>query len=184
MDNKENSKPMPKNQKVISGSAKKSEKGKIIRAIFSNDDVVDLKHHLVYEVLIPTVKRAASESLTKAVNAIFGTHVSVPRDSISGRTDYHGASDRRESTSRVRSVLDYDDIIVGSYEEADTVIQKMLDQLEEFHMVRISDLYELVGLTAPYTGNSYGWRNLDGARPVAVSEGEWLIKLPKAVFLR
>ena len=41
-------------------------------------------------------------------------------------------------------------------------------------------MYDLSGLTPPYTANSYGWTSIRTAEPVRVRDGGYVLKLPKA----
>lgn len=76
-----------------------------------------------------------------------------------------------------------DDIILESRVEAEDVISRMKEIIETYGFVRVTDLYDLVGITGDYTDNKYGWTNIRGAEPVRVRDG-YMLKLPKAVPLK
>ena len=75
------------------------------------------------------------------------------------------------------------DIILESRVEAEDVISRMKEIIETYGFVRVTDLYDLVGITGDYTDNKYGWTNIRGAEPVRVRDG-YMLKLPKAVPLK
>ena len=56
-----------------------------------------------------------------------------------------------------------------------------MDELvDTYGVVRVADLYDLVGKTGDYTDNKYGWTNIRNAEIVRVREGYW-IKMPRAM---
>ena len=56
----------------------------------------------------------------------------------------------------------------------------MLDVIDRYGFVTVGDMYDLSGLTPPYTANSYGWTSIRTAEPVRVRDGGYVLKLPKA----
>ena len=98
-------------------------------------------------------------------------------------TDYSRASRRDErsySRSRTASGYSYDDIIVETRGEAEAVLSRMDEMMEEYEVVRVADLYDLVGITGDYTDNRYGWTNIRNAEIVRVRDG-YTIKMPRAL---
>jgi hypothetical protein len=56
----------------------------------------------------------------------------------------------------------------------------MDELIETYGLVRVADLYDLVGITGNYTDNKYGWMNIRNADIVRVRDG-YMIKLPRAM---
>ena len=54
--------------------------------------------------------------------------------------------------------------------------------LDQYGVVKVADMYDAAGLTAPFTANKYGWTSLRNAETVRVRDG-YIIKLPKAMPL-
>ena len=52
--------------------------------------------------------------------------------------------------------------------------------METYGLVRVADLYDLVGITGSYTDNKYGWTNIRNVEPIRVRDG-YMLKLPKAM---
>ena len=52
--------------------------------------------------------------------------------------------------------------------------------MEEYGIVRVADLFDLVGITGDYTDNKYGWTNIRSAEVVRVRDG-YKIKMPRAM---
>ena len=100
-------------------------------------------------------------------------------DRVSYRSYYDNGYDRRSSIVR-SSNYSYDDIILNSRGEAEDVLVRMDELMETYGLVRVADLYDLVGITGNYTDNKYGWTNIRNAEIVRVRDG-YMIKMPRAV---
>ena len=74
----------------------------------------------------------------------------------------------------------YDDIILSTRGEAEDVLSRMDELIETYGLVRVADLYDLVGITGNYTDNKYGWMNIRNAEIIRVRDG-YMIKMPRAV---
>ena len=57
---------------------------------------------------------------------------------------------------------------------------RMDELVESYGVVRVADLYDLVGLTGNFTDNKYGWTNVKNAQIVRVRDG-YMIKMPRAL---
>ena len=79
----------------------------------------------------------------------------------------------------MRTGYEYEDVVLDNRGDAEDVLLEMESILDEYHMVRVSDLYELVGITGKWTDNKYGWTDLRTARVDHVRDG-YLIRLPRA----
>ena len=64
--------------------------------------------------------------------------------------------------------------------EAQDVLDRMDELMDTYGLVRVADLYDLVGITGNYTDNKYGWTNIRNAEIVRVRDG-YMIKMPRAV---
>lgn len=172
-------------EKVVTGKRKKkSELSKISNAMIS-EDVRNVKHHILMDVLVPACKNALSDVVTDAINMLlFGD---TKRKSSSGsRSRYYSYDTRfdsgysRERASYQRSSYDFDDVVLDSRGEAEEILDAMNDILSRYGLVRVADMYELAGLTCDYTDNKYGWTSLRTAEIIRGRDGYGL-KLPKAM---
>ena len=98
------------------------------------------------------------------------------------RKDNRDARDYGSSRNN-SSIYSYDDIVLESRGEADAVLSRMDEIMEEYDIVRVADLYDLVGITGDYTDNKYGWTNIRDAKVVRVRDG-YKIQLPRAMPLK
>ena len=60
---------------------------------------------------------------------------------------------------------------------------RMDEIMEEYEIVRVADLYDLVGITGDFTDNKYGWTNIRNAEVVRVHDG-YKIKMPRAIPIK
>ena len=151
------------------------------------EDITSVKSYIINDVLIPAAKKAISDIVTNGIDMILYGEVKGRdrrRDGgsrVSYTKYYERDRDRDYDRRRERrSVYDYDDIILDTRAEAEEVLNRMDDLIDNYGMVSVADLYDLVGITGNYTDNKYGWTNLRSAEVRRTRDG-YLIKLPKAL---
>lgn len=188
-----NKKPVEdkKIEKVIKGTAKPKKKSKL--ESFVADDISNVKHYVVSEVLLPSLKKAISEVVTNGLDMmLFGEVQDRRRRSSSSSSksvvsyDRYYDRDRNgraRDTSRSRDGYEYDDVIVNTRVEADDVLGILDEAIDTFGSVSVGDLYDAVGMVGNYTDYKYGWTDLRSARVEAVRDG-YLIRTPRAVALK
>lgn len=176
--------------KIIHGKVKtqKNEMRKLTD-IFISEDVANVKNYILLDVLVPSIKKAIYDIVVNSLDmSLFGGRGGSKRptaDKVSYR-DYNGVSrrdDRSYSGSRSSSGYSYDDIVLETRGEAEAVLSRMDEIMEEYEIVRVADLYDLVGITGDYTDNKYGWTNIRNAEVVRVRDG-YKIKMPRALPIR
>ena len=176
--------------KVVHGKVKtrKNEMRKLTD-VFISEDATNVKNYILLDVLVPSIKKAIYDIVVNSLDmSLFGGRGSGKRptaDKVSYR-DYNGVSrrdDRAYSGSRTTSGYSYDDIVLETRGEAEAVLSRMDEIMEEYEIVRVADLYDLVGITGDYTDNKYGWTNIRNADIVRVRDG-YKIKMPRALPIR
>lgn len=189
-EQKEDINNKPKVEKVVTGAVitrKKSGFRKLADE-FISDDAKSIKSYVFGEVLIPAIKKAISDIVTDGIDIIlYGESRGGRRRNTADRVSYRNYYDTyntprgpREPASSVRTGYSYDDIILHSRGEAEDVLSRMDELIETYGLVRVADLYDLVGITGNYTDNKYGWTNIRNAEIVRVRDG-YMIKMPRAV---
>ena len=190
-DNKTGSVERQKFDKITKGAVatkKKSEVNKL-KDIFVSEDIKSVKSYIFMDVLVPAIKDAIEDIVTNGVRMILRGDTSARRSSstaskISYRDYYDGDrrnNDRFRNETRPVTKYSYDDIILESKGEAEAVLERMSEIIDIYGMVRVADLYDLVGVTGDYTDNKYGWTNIAGAKPVRVRDGRYMLDLPRAL---
>lgn len=170
-------------EKVVKGSVKtRDNKGRKFADIFISEDAANVKSYVFMDVLVPAIKKAISDIVTNGIDMILyggtgGGNRAKPTSKVSYRSYYEDRSEPSRYSGRGR--FDYDDIIFESRIEAENVRKQMIELIESYGFVTVSDMYDMAGLTAPYTGNNYGWMNLRSSDVVHVRDG-YIIRLPKA----
>ena len=173
-------------QKRVSKPAKTKKKGELrkIAEEFIVDDVKSIKTYVITDVLIPTIKDTIWDILTNTLDMFLfnGTKDHRKRGKSSPKIsyrDYYDSKNDRGRNYEIRDRFDYDDLEFDSHGEADAVLTGMLETIEQYGVVSVADMYDMADVTAPYTGNRYGWTSLRNAEVVRVRNA-YIIKLPKA----
>lgn len=185
-DEKSGSNERKKMNKVVNGTVKTRKKSELSKLsdVFIAEDARSVGSYILTDVLIPAIKKTIADMITDSVNMMFfgGTG----RRSGSGPShyvSYSKYSDRKNYTEvKARTGYNHDDIVLESRGEAEDVLERMREAIDEYGTVSVGDLYDLVGKSCEYTDNKYGWTNLRNAEPIRVRDG-YMLKLPKALPL-
>ena len=177
-------------EKVVTGVVKTKKKSKISQAMnnFISEDAKNVKSYVFGEVLIPAIKKAISDIVTDGIDIILygearGRNKRSTADRVSYRSYYDDRGGRNRMNERqaiMAGSYSYDDIILSTRGEAEDVLSRMDELIETYGLVRVADLYDLVGITGNYTDNKYGWMNIRNAEIIRVRDG-YMIKMPRAV---
>ena len=184
----ENTKPAGEKQikKLVTKPAKTKKKGELRKFAeeFIVDDVKNIKSYVLNDVLLKTIKDTIWDITTNTLDMFLFNGSKDHRKSrkaspkISYR-DYYDSKNDRGRKYDVRERFDFDDLEFDSRGEADAVLTGMLETIDNYGVVTVSDMYDMADVTAPYTGNRYGWTSLRNAEVVRVRNA-YIIKLPKA----
>ena len=172
----DNSQEIKRIEKVVAGPVKTRKKSKFSKFTeeFISEDAKNVKSYVFGEVLIPAIKKAISDIVTDGIDIILygesrrGGRSRSNADRVSYRNYYDGGSYNRP------------DIILSNRGEAEDVLSRMDELIEAYGLVRVADLYDLVGITGNYTDNKYGWTNIRNAEIIRVRDG-YMIKMPRAI---
>lgn len=180
-------------EKVVKGKVKTKKKNGITKFadVFVSEDVSSVKSYIIGEVLIPAMKKALSDIVTNGIDMIlYGESGVTKRKSPGSRVSYTNYYDRRDrdrdrygyDDRRVRAGYDFNDVILDSRGEAEDVLSRMDELIDNYGIVSVADFYDLCGITGSYTDNKYGWTDIRSAQVVRVRDG-YKIKLPRALPL-
>lgn len=187
-------------EQVVTGevSSRKKPLGRRLRDLLIGGDTKSVIGYVFSDVLIPQAK----DMLTEAVSSGFEKLIygdTRPGRRYSGRSTNPGPTnytryavrgnnpigrsgqEERRHTASVRT-QEFDDIILATRPEADMVIERMYDLLEQYGSVSVADLHMLIGWSSSYTDQRWGWTDLRGANVTRHRDGYALI-LPKTVAL-
>lgn len=159
---------------------------------FLGGDARTVGQHIVLDVLLPATKNLISDMVTEGINRLlFGDNAprgGSRRSYTSYGSYYTGSAARRDGSqrqmsSRARRMHDFEELVFDSRLEAESVLERMRDIIEQYDMASVADLYSLAGVSSNYVDNNWGWRNLAQARTRQVREG-FLLELPRAEELK
>ena len=191
-DEKKASAPEEKRvEKVVRGKVKTQKNNKRKLAdLFISEDAGNVKNYIFLDVIIPAVKKAIYDLVVGALDmSLYGGRGGGGRRSTADKVSYrdYNSVSRRDTRSyesaRTTSGYSYDDIVLETRGEAEAVLSRMDEIMEEYEIVRVADLYDLVGITGDHTDNKYGWTNIRNAKIVRVRDG-WKIEMPRALPIR
>lgn len=176
-------------EKVVNGPVKTRKKNPLIGSVVS-EEAGNVKSYVLMEVIIPAFKKLVSDVVTDGIDMILYGESGRSRKksgnahkvSYSSYYDDRDRGSRRSSDSR-RDRYSCDDIVLETKGEAVEVLARMDEIMDEYKMVRVADLYDLVGITGEYTDNDYGWTNIRSAEVQRVRDG-WIIKMPRPLPIK
>lgn len=179
-------------EKVVQGKVQ-TKKNNIHRFtdVFISEDISNVKSYILMDVLVPAIKKAVSDIVTNGIDMIlYGESGRNKNRSTGSKISYVNYYDRRSDDRRYdeprsssgRGSLNYDDLKFERRRDAEAVLDQMAEVIEHFGFVTVSDMYDMADVTAPFTGNKYGWTNVRNAEVVSTRDG-YLIKLPKASLI-
>lgn len=168
--------------------------GQKVKHMFIQDDLQDIKAWLIDEVIGPGIKNLILDSI--AMMFFHETYSTGRRRSNSSNTSYttyyKSSSSRQDSRSSSRRKdryydddrerVDYRNIVLTYKEDAETIVRKLDDLMDEYHKVSIGDLYSLVDITPKPTDFDWGWTDSRDISIRRVSDG-FLIDVAEARFI-
>lgn len=191
-EEQKNAAPVEKRvQKVVKDPAKtKKNEVRKLADIFISEDVANVKNYIFMDVLVPAVKKAIYDIVTNGIDMFLygGTGKGKNSGSPGAKVSYRSYYDQKSSNSgyrgsenvRSNNGFEYDDIEFRHRGEAEAALQQMHDAIARYGIVTVADLYDMAGLTAPYTSQKYGWMSVNGVNVMRTRDG-YVLKLPRAV---
>lgn len=177
---------------VVTGEViqKKKGFGSKIRETVAGDDAKSVASYIFFDVFIPAAKAmivdAASQGTERLlyggdrgrdrVAARRAGYTSYSKMYNNNRSDRD--RDRRDISSRGRANHDFDEIILSDRGEAEEAIDQLMNLIDDYGHAKVSDLYEILGISGNYTDDKWGWTDLRGAATSRVREG-YRLELPK-----
>lgn len=172
---------------------------KSLKEEFVNEDAPSIGEYILFDVLFPALRDMISDIGHSSIDILMGgrgyggydrrrysydrhrerdNYISYNRmydDRRPRRRDYE--DDRRPSR---RGRIDLDDLVFDYREDAEDCLDRMLDKIEDYGVVSVGYLYDLLGRTVygDFTKEDWGWEDLSAARVRKVRDG-YLLDLPR-----
>lgn len=178
--------PSKKVSPVIKGKARigKPTIGQRLATEIKGDDTRPVKDFIIDTVIIPKAKDIASDIMSGLLetvrDTIDTTLFGAPRPRNKSGVRFQGSSSynyNKVSDRDRRHRPKYENIFLSTRQEAQDVLNAMLDLIDEYGAVSVADLYELIGETCTYTDRKIGWDRLRTAEIIKHGR-EYLIDLP------
>lgn len=158
---------------------------------FIAEDIKDVFDYVGHNVLIPAIKRGIVEAVNNGISRLLlgGSSAYTPNNNYGNGSyiSYNSISNvvRGNSTEmRTRNIYDYQNWSFTSSEAADKVLHDMIELIDIYHCVSISEYYQLIGKPTTSADNNYGWTNLFTTDILPDGNGLWYINFPKPVDIR
>lgn len=181
-------------EKVVTGEVvqKKRSFGQKFKAIFFGGEFRSSSKYVAGEVLLPTLRNMLVDATTRGMERmVYGEssarrRIGGPGPSYGSRIQYNNPTLRRDRPYLPDQVLnrtmrqvrrDTNDLVLASREEAETVLERLLDILSKYEVVSLADLYDLCGLPTSPIDNKWGWTYLNNTEIRQVRDG-YLLDLP------
>lgn len=186
--------------KITTGTVvvKKPGIGSKFKAVFFGGELKGAAQYIVADVLLPAFRNLLVDATTKGVErVVYGESSIRPgrRPEFRSRIQYHSPFSRSSvmdprSATRLPGASptlstrkETDHLILASRQEAEDVLQGMLDIIDKYEDASLADLYSLVGLPVSPINHKWGWTNLVHTEIRQTREG-FLLDLPPAEEIR
>lgn len=186
-------KPSKKVKAVVSVPPVKTKPtfGSRVKALFVGEDARSVGAYLLIDVVVPAAKDLIFDIFTEgASRTLYGSSSGRPSRAGSPpwktHTPYNKVSSGRRTQQRDeprldrrdRALHDFSNLRFTNAGEAEAVIDRMGQLIEEYEVATVNDFYKCIGLTGEFTDEGYGWDNLRGASVRRVRDG-YMIILPQ-----
>lgn len=176
--------------------------GRKLKDLVIEADLRSVAGYVFFDVMIPHAKDTIVDIFHRGIDkAIYGDsamrhrrlmgqgHPRTIYNSPINRDyrDYRGSMTTTRYTSMNQSPiraprfesprLMKEELILVEKAEADLILERMSDILNEYEVVTISDLNEMLDRESSHVDNKWGWTDLRGASVEKIREG-WIINFP------
>lgn len=181
-------------KKIVTGevTTKKKGIGRKFKELIVEADFRSVIGYIMMDILIPAAKNMIVDSAAKGAERMVYGDSGMRRRGIGGgsRVSYDrigrsgiGGSPLRGAPAIERGIRTTrqtrEDYIISSRKEAEEVLEMMTDVIDNYEVVSVSDLNELVGYPSSHVDNKWGWTFLGDVQIRQIREG-YLIDLPPA----
>lgn len=192
---KEEKKEIVQAKKIVKGRVRQRKKpvGSRVKDAIISEDGKEVTNHLIGDILIPALKDTIINLVSDGINMLLwgdsnGGYSRSKRDNNRTRVSYesyYDRSNRRERQGRYSArsnKIDSDDVIFDSREEAEDVLDAMLEYLDEYDAVTVGHFYDFVGIRTNPRDFKWGWDNLASSKVDRVRDG-YIIRFPRAIAI-
>lgn len=150
---------------------------------------------IMYDILVPALRNTLSDMGFGIVDMLFGNgrdygrnSSRIVRDRGHSYIDYRGVSnrdrgrdrgreDRRELSRSDRARHEFGNVLYRSRREAEDVLYRLADLIEEYGEATVAAFYELSGIESMPPDSNHGWTSLSEAY-TDTARGGFVIRFP------
>jgi hypothetical protein len=187
--------------KVVTGEViqKPDSLGKKFKNIFFGGDLKTSAKYVTADVVLPTLRDLLVDAITNgAKNYIYGdsrfrrtrsaeyrpqVHYNNPINRASVRDPRERSLDRRPYIPdqphpyRNTGNIDRHEIVLARKEDAELVVERLIDVVSQFEVATLADYYDLCGIPSSHIDNKWGWTYLNNIEIRQTRDG-YVIDLP------
>lgn len=168
--------------------------GRKFHDVFLGGSARQAAGYVAADVLLPALRNLIVDIVTKYTDRlVYGENMrrrppgTNYHDRYRGVTQYRPLFQDPRERDRVSPIgpprpsqnrHEINDVILGSREEAELVIERLGDILAQYDVVALADLYDLLGLETSHVDNKWGWTSL-GRMQVRQTRQGYLLELPQ-----
>lgn len=175
-----------KPKEPIQVTKKKKSFGQRFKEAFIGQSVGSVTDYVLWEVIVPYVKKLLAESAQTAINlALFGD--AKPKWKTNGRShtemasvynERNSANNNRRRTRTNRPNIQ--DFLFPSEEQASRVLESLMEEIADYEVATLADFYSEVNEPVVPVDSKWGWRSLEGADISEIPGEGWVLDLPPA----
>jgi hypothetical protein len=178
-----------KSTTTVKATKKKKTLGQKFSDVFLCEDMATVKGYILNDVIIPGLKDAFEDIITSSISMMLhGSNGGRPNTrrgntrSGSGTLYYQYAKNNNQKSQPNRSGESarnhIDQVVFDSREEANQVLDCMVDYLMDYSTVSVADFYDFANVSSDWTDQKWGWYDLREARVIKTRDG-WELRLPR-----
>lgn len=177
------------NKSVVKGETKIRKKTELekVADTFLAEDRAKAWEHIINDLLVPAVNNFIVDTIAVLLKVKITPDQNRSRtiDSVSYRSYDKQYDRRREPVQAPRSANSFGDVILSYRDDAEAVLDRMADAITCQGYASIANLYEFSGQSdcIRYTYYDYGWTDIRDARVDMLPNGDWIIRMPPAVYI-
>lgn len=191
----------PKKEELVQPANANHEKttGEKFKSLFVSSDAKSVGEYILWDIAVPAIRKLFYDAVCGAAGRIFlgeGTSTPQGRNLVRSRgqtlvkKNYSSIStSKSENRYLTYRGDDFDKYPFDTREHAETVLDTMICELDEYGEVDSGSFYEQycelydVDIRVPYTAQYRGWTNLATAKVLPLPGGKFYLKLPRTVDL-
>lgn len=160
------------------------------KAIFFGGEFKEVVGYITADVILPGLRQLMFNMIVEGSERMIlgaSSKITGKKHDPRPRVSYDNPMRRRDPRSsrlpdqpphfQRRNRREASDLVLTSREEAERILETLMEVVDQYQVASLADLYELVGLKSSPIDQKWGWTYLTSADIRQVREG-WLLELP------